>query len=249
VEWSFVVALVALAIGALAQRTVGMGFGLVVTPTMVLAVGPIEAVLVVNVFGIVACAMIIGRVWRDIDWRGLAWLVVPAIALTIPGILLAQAADADALKIAVGVLALVGVAVSAGFASTERALDGAPLRITTGALVGALNSSVGLGAPVIGMFAILSRWDHRVFAATMQPFWILLSLSTVLSRQVVAPGGAPPWEWWMWLVAVAPVLLGVVVGERVAARIDQRIARRAVIAFSLLSGVAVLVTGIVGLVA
>ncbi|SDH87368.1 sulfite exporter TauE/SafE family protein [Agrococcus jejuensis] len=246
-EWSFVVALVALAIGALAQRTVGMGFGLVVTPTMVLAVGPVEAVLVVNVFGIVACAMIIGRVWRDIDWRGLVWLVLPAIALTIPGILLAQASDADALKVAVGVLALVGVVVSAGFAKTERSLDGPPLRMASGALVGALNSSVGLGAPVIGMFAILSKWDHRVFAATMQPFWILLSLSTVVSRQLVAPGGAPPWEWWMWLVAIAPVLVGVLAGERIAARIDQAMARRAVIVFSLLSGIAVLVTGIVGL--
>ena len=106
---------------------------------------------------------------------------------------------------------------------------------------------VGLGAPVIGMFAILSTWEHRVFAATMQPFWILLSLSTVVSRQVVAPGGAPRWEWWMWLVAVAPVLVGVVAGERIAARIDQAVARRAVIVFSLLSGLAVLVTGLVGL--
>ncbi|GAA2172011.1 TSUP family transporter [Agrococcus versicolor] len=246
-DWSFVVALVALAVGAIAQRTVGMGFGLVVTPTMVLAVGPLEAVLVVNVFGVVACAMIIGRVWRDIDWRGLAWLVVPAIALTIPGILLARAADADVLKIAVGVLALVGVAVSAGFTRSERSFDGPGLRVPTGALVGVLNSSVGLGAPVIGMFAILSRWEHRVFAATMQPFWILLSLSTVVSRQLVAPGGAPPWQWWMWLLAVAPILVGVVAGDRIAARIDQAVARRAVIVFSLLSGIAVLVTGIVGL--
>jgi uncharacterized membrane protein YfcA len=248
-EWSFVVALVALAIGAIAQRTVGMGFGLVVTPVMVLAVGPLEAVLVVNVFGIVACAMIIGRVWRDIDWRGLAWLVLPAIACTIPGILLARAADGDVLKIAVGVLALVGVAVSAGFTRTERSFDGPGLRVPTGALVGLLNSSVGLGAPVIGMFSILSRWEHRVFAATMQPFWILLSLSTVIARELLAPGGGPAWQWWMWLVAVAPVLLGVVAGDRIAARIDQRLARRAVIAFSLLSGVAVLVTGVIGLVA
>lgn len=247
-DLAFLVALLALGVGAIAQRTVGMGFGLVVTPTMVLAVGPLEAVLVVNVFGIVACAMIIGRVWRDIDWRGLAWLVLPAIALTIPGILLARASDADVLKIAVGVLALVGVAVSAGFTRTEHALDGPPLRIGAGALVGALNASVGLGAPVIGMFAILSRWEHRVFAATMQPFWILLSLSTVVARQTIAPGGAPPWEWWMWLVAVAPILVGVLAGERLAARIDQAVARRAVIVFSLLSGVAVLVTGIVGLV-
>lgn len=246
-EWSFVVALVALAIGALAQRTVGMGFGLVVTPTMVLAVGPVEAVLIVNVFGIVTCTMIIGRVWRDIDWRGLAWLVVPGMALTVPGILLAQASDADALKIAVGVLALVGVVVSAGFARTERSFDGGAVRVASGALVGALNSSVGLGAPVIGMFAILSKWEHRVFAATMQPFWILLSLTTVVARQIVAPGGAPPWQWWMWIVAVAPVLLGVVVGERIAARIDATSARRAVIGFSLLSGIAVLATGIAGL--
>ena len=143
----------------------------------------------------------------------------------------------------------MGVVVSAGFAESKRSLDGAPLRLGSGALVGALNSSVGLGAPVVGMFAILSQWEHRVFAATMQPFWILLSASTVVARQTIAPGGAPAWEWWMWIVAVAPILAGVVGGERIAQRIDQRTARRAVIVFSLLSGIAVLVTGIVGLVA
>jgi uncharacterized membrane protein YfcA len=248
-EWSFVVALVALTLGAVAQRTVGMGFGLVVTPTMVLAVGPLEAVLVCNVFGVVVCSLIVWRVWRDIDWRRLAWLLVPAIAMTIPGILLAQAADDDVLKVAVGVLALAGVAVSVGFTRTDRTLDGPAVRIATGGLVGALNSSIGLGAPVIGMFGIVSRWEHHVYAATLQPFWIGLSLSTVVTRSVIASGGAPPWEWWMWVVAVVPLAIGVLAGDRIAARLDQRLARRAVVAFSLLSGIAVLVTGIVGLAA
>lgn len=44
-------------------------------------------------------------------------------------------------------------------------------------------------------------------------------------------------------------IVGVLAGERLVARIDRAMARRAVIVLSLLSGVAVLVTGIVGLAA
>lgn len=244
----YVVVCAALAVGAIAQRTVGMGYGLVVTPTVVLAVGPIEGVLVLNVFGTVVCGCIIWRVWRDIDWRMLVWILVPALVMTVPGIVLSLATNADVLKVAVGIIAIIGVAISVGFTRTRHTLGDPVTRVALGGVAGVLNSSVGLGAPAVGVLAIVSRWEHRAFAATMQPFWMLLSAATTLARIAIEPQGAPDWPWWAWLMACAPVLGGVLLGDALAARIDHVLARRLVIAFSVLGGLAVLVAGVVGLV-
>lgn len=243
----FVVVCAALVIGAIAQRTVGMGYGLIVVPTAVLAIGPLEAVLLGNVYGIVVCSFILTRTWRDVDWRRLLWILLPALLLTVPGILISIAVDTDALKIGVGVFAILGVIVSAGFTRTARVIDGPVTRITLGAASGLLNSSVGVGASTAGILGIVTRWDHRVFAATLQPFWVLLSTLTVVMRTVLEPSAAPAWPWWAWIVAAVPLLAGAVVGERVARHVDAVLARRLVIVLSLLGGAAVLVAGVIGL--
>lgn len=244
----FLITCAALALGTVAQRTVGMGFGLVVTPTLVLVVGPLEAVLVMNVFGTVACGIMVPRVWRDIDWRRLALMCVPAVAFVIPGILIASVASLDLLKIVIGGLAIAGVALSAGVLTSARPLTGGATFASLGAATGLLTGGVGLGAPAIAVLNLLSRWDHRSFTATMQPFWLVLSGVTVATRLIFAPEGTPSWPWWAWVIAAVPLLVGAAVGDRIASRIDAVLARRLIIAFSLVAGVTVLIVGVIGLI-
>ncbi|TXP71411.1 TSUP family transporter, partial [Escherichia coli] len=188
---SFFVAMVAMLIGAAGQRMIGMGWGLVVTPAIALAAGPLAAVLVVNVYGMIACVVILPKVWRDVDWRRLLWIALPALALTVPGLLPAKGLDTDLLRIAVGVVAVVGVVISVGFTRAARTHDSAALRVASGGAIGLLNASVGMGAPVVGVYALLSGWQDRTFVATMQPFWVLISGAIVAVRPFVAPEGSP----------------------------------------------------------
>lgn len=238
---------VALLVATLSQRVAGMGFGLVMGPTAALLVGPIAAVVLVNVMAIVACGLILPRVWRDIDWRRLAWIGIPAAALSIAGLLLARVVSADLLRIAVGAVAILGVVLATLFVRTEHRLDGPVTRVTSGGLIGLLNAAVGVGAPAVGVYQIVSRWEPRSFAATMQAFWPIVSIATLVERQLLVPDGWPEWPWWAWLAGVVATAAGTLIAEPIARRIPARAVRIAIVALSILGGAAVIVAGVVGL--
>ncbi len=238
---------VALLVATVSQRVAGMGFGLVMGPTAALLVGPIAAVVLVNVTAIVACGLILPRVWRDIDWRRLAWIGIPAAIASIGGLLLARVVSADLLRIAVGAVAILGVVLALAFTRTEHRLDGPVTRLVAGSTIGVLNASVAVGAPAVGVYQIVSRWEPRAFAATMQPFWVLVSASTLLERQLLVPQGWPEWPWWAWLAVVAATAAGTLVAEPIARRLPARAVRIAIVVLSILGGGAVIVAGAIGL--
>ncbi|WP_226346890.1 TSUP family transporter [Agilicoccus flavus] len=237
----------ALVAATIAQRVVGMGFGIIMAPVVAIVAGPLAAVLVVNLYVVVACGLMLPRVWPDVDWRRLRWLIGPAAAASVAGLWIARSADVDVLRVAVGVAALLGVGVSVAFAGGERVIDGPVSRVVAGATIGLMNASVALGAPPVAVYSIVSRWERRSFAATMQPFWVALSLVTLLERQVLAPGGAPDWPWWGWGAAGLATVAGVLAAEPVARRVSARAARLGVIGLSLASGLAVTAVGVAGL--
>ncbi|KAA6432872.1 sulfite exporter TauE/SafE family protein [Agrococcus sediminis] len=244
---SFVVALAAVLIGAVGQRMIGMGWGLVVTPAVALVAGPLAAVLVVNLYGAIACLIILPRVWRDIDWRRLLWIAIPALAVMVPGMLLAKGLDTDLLRVAVGAIAVLGVLVAVAFTSATRTHDGPALRVASGTAIGLLNASVGMGAPAVGAYSLLSGWQDRTFVATMQPFWVLISGAVVAVRPLVAPEGSPEWPLWAWFALALPVVAGVLLGDRLAHLVNPTVVRWTIIALSVLGGGALIVTGTLGL--
>lgn len=244
---SFAVALVAVLVGAVGQRMIGMGWGLVVTPAIALVAGPLAAVLVVNLYGAIACIVILPKVWRDVDWRRLLWIAIPALALMMPGLLLAKDLDSDLLRVVVGVIAIVGVLISVAFTSAARTHDGPALRVATGTAIGLLNSSVGMGAPAVGVYSLVSGWQDRTFVATMQPFWVLISGAIVVVRPFVAPEGSPDWPLWAWIVLAVPVVAGVLLGNRLAHLVNRTVVRSTIIALSVLGGATLIVTGTMGL--
>nr|WP_277603985.1 sulfite exporter TauE/SafE family protein [Agrococcus sp. ARC_14] len=239
----------ALFVASVAQRVVGLGFGLVMGPVSAIVAGPIAAVPLNCIFGIVACGLMIPGVWRDIDWRRMAWLLAPAIPASIAGLLIARMVPTDALRIAIGIIAILGVLVSVVFHRSRHTLDGPTTRIATGVAIGGFNAAVGVGAPLVGMYSLVSRWEPRVMAATMQPFWVGLNVTTLVERQLLVPDGFPEWPWWAWLGASAATAIGTLFAHRIAHRVSATAARTTIIVLSIVGGAVVIVTGIVGLLA
>lgn len=244
---SLLITCASLVVATIAQRVVGMGFGIIMAPIVAIVAGPFAAVLVVNIYAILACALMLPNVWRHIDWGRLVWLVIPAVVAGVPGLLVARAADADVLRIGVGAVALLGVAVSVLFSRGTRTIDGPAVRVASGASIGLLNASVALGAPPVAVYSMLSRWSGPSFTATMQPFWVVLSGLTLVQRQLVSPGGAPAWPWWGWVAAALATAAGSVAAEPVARLVSNRLARIGVVGLSLASGLAVTAVGAWGL--
>src|SRR5690625_6376027 len=72
----------------MAVRTTGMGFALLSSPFLVMALGPFEGILVTNVCGIVAALLNLWVVHADLGWGRAAKVVPAGLVGTIPGALL-----------------------------------------------------------------------------------------------------------------------------------------------------------------
>ncbi len=237
----------ALFVATVAQRVVGLGFGLVMGPVSAIVAGPIAAVPLNCIFAIVACGLMLPGVWRDVDWRRMTWLLLPAIPASVAGLLVARMVPTDALRIAVGIVAIAGLLLSVVFTRTSHTLDGAGTRITSGIAIGGFNAAVGVGAPLVGAYALVSRWDPRVMAATMQPFWVVLNVVTLVERQLLVPDGFPEWPWWAWAGSAGAAAIGTLFAHRIADHVPAALARATIVVLSIAGGIAVIATGVFGL--
>jgi uncharacterized protein len=243
----FALVLLSVVVGAITQRVAGMGFGLVVTPALVLLLGPYDGVVVVNLGGALVAGILIFRVWGDIDWRRYAGLAVAAIVAIIPGSVLALVLPEAALEVTIGALIIVGVIVSIRVGQTTPASHGGALLIAAGATSGLMGTLAGVSGPPIGVYAIATRWPHRTFAATTQPYFLTVSIAALVTKQVISgdqPSALDPWQ---WAAIIGAVVLALAASEVFYRRIPERWARRAVIGLALLGGVATLIHGAIQL--
>lgn len=66
---------------AMIQRVVGLGLGMIMAPFAVIMLGAHEGVMLVNFLGGVTPMMMLPRIWRDIEWRKVAWIGLAAVVI------------------------------------------------------------------------------------------------------------------------------------------------------------------------
>ncbi|MEO8851799.1 MAG: sulfite exporter TauE/SafE family protein [Allobranchiibius sp.] len=223
----FVLLLVAFAVvaGTLLQRVSGMGAGLVVSPTLVLLIGPVGGVLLTNLTTIVSAALIAVAVRRDIEW-GRYLQVAPLIVVgSVPGALLVGAADRGWLEIGIGGLLLISITLTAFVRIPP--VGGPVPASAAGAIGGFLNTTVGVAAPAMLLYAQATSWSQRSFAATLQPIFCtmgLISVAAKVSLGSTSTSGLPPPTVIATVVAMVPV--GILIGGQLAERVSSAAARR-----------------------
>ncbi|MGV8876527.1 MAG: sulfite exporter TauE/SafE family protein [Rhodoglobus sp.] len=230
-------------VGAFAQRTTGMGFALVASPALVLLLGPFDGVIIVNLCAVLSAAIILPRVWRGVDWRRFRWLVVPAVVGTMVGAGIAARAPSAWLQMAVGALVVVALTVTLLFTRTKHTATGPAPAIGAGFASGVMNAAAGVGGPALSMYAVANRWPQTSFAATAQPYFIVISTASLIGKLSVTNWQIPALEPTAWLWIVAALLTGLALGEWLHSRIEPRVARIAVVTIAYVGGVVALVDG------
>ncbi|RJU01926.1 sulfite exporter TauE/SafE family protein [Arthrobacter frigidicola] len=225
----FVVVLGAIFAGAVAQRIAGLGFALLIAPFLVLILGPHEGVLMVNICGVVSSAIIVGRVWRDIDWSMFRWLTLPSLLGSIPGSLIAVAAPAAPLAVTVGAVVLAALSISLVLQRSDVVVRGNVPKVLAGFGAGLTNSMAGVGGPAVSAYAVLARWPQRPFAATLQPFFVVIGLVTLAIKLLLDPAQAPVLAPWMWGAIGGVILAGIFTGEKLGRFVRDDTARFAVV--------------------
>ncbi|WP_277211858.1 TSUP family transporter [Isoptericola croceus] len=240
----------AILVGGILQRVTGMGFGLVAGPFIVLIVGPLEGVLFVNLAGAIASTIILGRVVRDVQWRAFGWLTVSSVAVTVPAALLLRDVSAPALEATVGLVVIL--AMTLAVATTRLRREGArtlgvearwPLAMT-GVASGFGSVAAGIGGPPVAVYAVLTGWDPRRFAATAQPFFAANALAALVAKLVLADASFPALAGWQWVLLMVAIVGGLAIGELLTPRVSATATRRVLIVLAYVGGLATLTRGL-----
>lgn len=242
-----VVVLLAVSLGAALQRVAGMGLGLVAAPSMSLVLGPLAGVTMSNVAASVAAAVLLVVLRRDVDWHRFAGVAPLLVVGSAVGAVVVGRVDTGVLDVVLGSSVLIAIAAALGL---QRHLNatGRFTALTSGAVAGFMNTTAGVAAPAMAVYAVASRWDQRSMAATLQPVFLLANLTAITAKAVAgATPGADVVPWWGWLTAVAAVPVGVLVGGLVVRRVSLGAARATALTVATAGGVLALVRGLLAL--
>ena len=119
--------------------------------------------------------------------------------------------------------------------------------IVAGAASGFMNAAAGVGGPALSIYAVATRWPQAAFAATAQPYFVVIGLSSLLGKLAASGWVAPEVDPSVWPVSIAALLVGLVLGDVLGTRISHSAARTAVIVIAYLGGVAAIVDGAINL--
>ncbi|GAA4916437.1 sulfite exporter TauE/SafE family protein [Nesterenkonia rhizosphaerae] len=226
------------------QRVTGMGFAMMLAPFLVVMVGPHSGVMLANVLGGVAPLLMLPMVWRYIEWRRLLWIAPAAVAVMPLFGWIAAIMPQGPLYIVVASAVIIGLSISLLFSRSSSQIDGTGTRLLTGVGAGAGVVLAGVGGPAMTVYAVISRWGVVSFAATMQPLWVLLSVTGLLTKVTFSGSEFPQLPVWFWVGSLAAVIVGLFIGTKIRNRVSERLVRRVVIALAFLGAVLSLATGI-----
>ena len=235
--WELAVAVVSTFFGAVVLGTIGFGLGTVAMPFLLLVMPPQDAVVIVNAMIIPTTGLTLVQTRRHLNLRK-SWPFVVAGLPPVPlGVLLLHGAEPTALRIAIVVL-ILGLGVMTLF---QVRLPGAQRPLAApllGFLTTLLVTTLGVGAPLAGLYAIEQGWSRDEIRATLALYFCLaaaVAMVLFLATGLVAVSTAQN----MGVIALA-VAAGAVVASLVARRMTFGVFRYAVLAVTVAGSVSLL---------
>ncbi|WP_285362916.1 sulfite exporter TauE/SafE family protein [Microbacterium sp. LMC-P-041] len=236
--------LAAVIVGGALQRIAGMGFAMVVAPFAVLLLSGQQGVVFANLSGAFAAMALIWPARADIDRKRLLILSTTSIAGAAGGALIVRFLDIGTFRILVGGILLCAILGSLLIARSRLVVPLTPASFAAGSATGLLVTMSGIGGPPMSIYAVLTRWEHRQFAATMQPFVLFSSLIAAGAVLLSVPDSAPQLPPANWLIIAGALVSGLAIGQLLHRRIPPTIGRIAVIVLGIIGAVTAIVSGV-----
>lgn len=229
-------------VGAVAQRSTGMGFALLASPFLTLVLGPFEGILVANVCGTIASLLNLTQVWRDVDWSRAAVLVPMGVVGVVPGAIAVTLLPSAPLMVGVSAVVIVGLGLT--MLLRGRTLPSSRLLAGTGGLAsGFMNVTAGVGGPGVVVYARATGWEHHRFAATAQLHFMVLGIVSLAAKQSL-----PTLPALGWVSLLLALLLGLLAGNKLAPRIEPAMAMRIVMSVAMAGALIALARGAAALI-
>jgi len=240
---SYIIAAIAVFVGAFARGFSGFGSGMIWAGGLSLVLPPLVVVPMIFLLDLAASAHLVPRVWRDMDWRSLRWLLLGTLVATAPGLYLLAALPGDVIRVAIAVVILSATLLLwRGF--TLKTIPGAPTAAAAGVASGFIGGATGMGGPPAILFYFFAPISVEVSRASVIGFLFGLD---IISAGIASAQGLYTRDVAIWSLALAlPMLAGIVLGNRQFLRTDPARFRRFVLLLLAALSLAVLLRALLG---
>ena len=189
----------------------GFGFSALCVASMSLILPPAQVVPVILMLEVAASVGMLPQVWRDVDWRALAWLCLGAIAGTPFGVVVLAQVPADAARIMISLLVLAasGLLLLGYRFRGERGPKGT---LATGIVSGLVNGVGAVGGLPVVIFLLASAAGAAMSRAILV---VYLLLTDIYATGLTLSQGLLTWELLgRWGIALPALFLGIALGSR-----------------------------------
>lgn len=236
--------LVVVTIGAMVQGLAGAGFGMVSVPTLVWYFGAIDGITWANLMAIIVAFSLLGANWDLVEWQKVFYLFLGAAPAIVLSVLYLKSIPEHILHLVLGTLMLLMVSISV-FAFSFPPISGRISLTTTGFLAGTMSTAVAQSGPLMTAYAQASRWPQKSFAATMQPFFLLMNIVVIPSKLLLGlnqnMGRVLGWE---FPVILSGILVGTLLVRFIKDVVSARSARKLAILVAFIGSILVILEGI-----
>ena len=235
---------VAVAVGAAMQRISGMGVGLIAAPVLSLLLGPVDGVLLVNLLAVINAATNTWGMRADVDWQKFAPIALAMVLGVVPGARVVANAPTDVLLILVGALLLIALSIVTLGKRYVPQVEGALPAAVSGAIGGFMNTLAGVAGPAITVYAEAARWPQKVYAATLQPIFLVGGSLSFTVKVLSGAADITAIEPALWAATLTALVAGIAAGTKLAPRVPSTIAHRIALGLAFLGGATALVRGL-----
>lgn len=235
---------IAVAVGACLQRISGMGVGLIAAPVLSLLLGPVDGILLVNLLAVINAATNTWGMRADVDWKKFAPIALALVFGVVPGTWVVANAPTNVLLVLVGALLLLALSVVTLGKRYVPRVEGVVPAAASGVIGGFMNTLAGVAGPAITVYAEAARWPQRVYAATLQPIFLVGGTLSFTVKVVAGAADVTGIEPALWVATLAALAIGIAAGKRLTPHVPPATAHRIALGLAFAGGVTALVRGL-----
>lgn len=232
------VSVAAMFLGGAAAGAAGFGMGMVALPFMLLVLDPVTAVLALNTTQILLFLMILRGTRSQVQTGEAKPMALLGLAGAIVGVFALTATAEAAIRLtAVSVILVLSVITAAARTHSFRVPSrvGPPLGFAAAFLLGAM----AIGGPIMAIYALGRGWAKDSVRGTLALYFLAVTGALTVGYAVADLYSA---ERWVFIgIAQGPVLVGALLGTRLAHVMSDHTFRKSVLALIIASSLAVLV--------
>ena len=196
-------------LATLIRSSLGFGEALVAVPLLALRTPVSVAAPLAVLVSILVAGVVVVQDWRRIELRSARGLILAAL-LGIPlGVLLLAKADDHVVRLILGLVIIAFSLHALAFGGGRRLeRDHAGWLAVCGFLSGILGGAYGMNGPPLAIYGALRRWSPQQFRATLQGYFLPVSLVGLAGYVWVGLWDAAVTRYFLWSLPGIAVAIG-----------------------------------------